>query len=106
MSIAKAERMAALKLDAKRVRLAASVFLEADRGRKINGGCDDLDVPAEFTAADKRSLVRDYHTWNGDPEEAETFEWIGFGCAFGYLSAALLKSAAEQFGTWNDGAAL
>lgn len=88
-------RDAALRLDKNRIALARAVFEEMDRGRKLDGGCDDIDMPSEFTDEDTHALVVDYHTWNGDPEEAQRFDSIGFSCAFAYLTAALLKHATE-----------
>lgn len=97
MSTTKGERHAALRLDAKRVQLARDVFGEVDNGRRINSGCDDWPYPVYLTAEDRRSLVLDYCTWNGDPSEASDTRSLPFFAIHGYLTAALLKHAAESF---------
>lgn len=90
------QKQAALKLNAKRVRLAVDVFAEVSNGRDLDGGCDDLEWPDYMSEADRRALIDDYHMWNGDPEEAAEWDSIGFSSAFAYLSEALLKFAAES----------
>ena len=90
-----AMRQAVIRLDRKRLALMRAILAELTAGRRLDSCCDDLDWPDDFTDEDKRAMLLDYHTWNGDPEEAETFDTIGFSPAFSYLTAALLKHAEE-----------
>lgn len=89
---------AALRLDAKRARLAREVFAEMRNGRDLDGGCDDWEWPKYMSKADRRALMYDYHMWNGDPEEAAGRDSLGFSSVYAYLAESLLKHAAESIG--------
>lgn len=34
-----------------------------------NRGCNDWEFPADWTQQERIAFVREYHEWNGDPEE-------------------------------------
>jgi hypothetical protein len=100
-----AEQEAAVRLTPARVRLAADIIAKTEDYRGGCNGCDDCPWPDYFTTAERRTLIVDYHTWNGDPEEATESNirhavkyGLGWGSLFGYLTEALLKVAGETTG--------
>lgn len=44
-------------------------LLELAADRYSNDGCNDHDYPESWTEDDKIQFAKDYHDWNGDPEE-------------------------------------
>ncbi len=93
----RAQRLAALRLDPKRVRLAREVIAQAEDFRGGRNGCDDYPLPDYLTAADRRALDLDMCTWNGDPSEVGECA-PGWNFLFPYLTAALLQHAAATVG--------
>lgn len=44
-------------------------FLDELSDRFRNDGCNDWDFPKNWTEEEKRKFVKEFHAWNGDPEE-------------------------------------
>ena len=84
------ERKAALRLNAIRIRVAAELVDDED-----SGGDGDWPWPEYVNKAERRALINDCSTWNGDPENAASRNELSRGFVRGYLLAALLKHARE-----------
>lgn len=55
-------------MDHKEIALAAD-FLKGYADRLGNDCCNDWDFPSDWTHDEIVQFVRDYHEFNGDPEE-------------------------------------
>ncbi len=99
----KARRLAALRLDAKRVKLAYQVIATARELRR--GGGDDMDLPDSLSDAECASLKRDMYTWNGDPENVTPGRGTSLFFVEAYLVAAILKVAEEAVAKVDSGSA-
>ncbi len=55
-------------MNAKEQKLAAKMI--NDYSDKLsNNGCNDWDFQKDWSEQEKRTFIREYHDWNGDPEE-------------------------------------
>lgn len=84
------ERKAALRLNAIRIRVAAELVDDDE-----SSGDGDWPWPEYVNKAERRALINDCSTWNGDPENAASRNELSRGFVRGYLLAALLKHARE-----------
>lgn len=84
------ERKAALRLNAIRIRVAAELVDDDE-----SSGDGDWPWPSYVPKAERRALIEDCSTWNGDPENAASRNELSRGFVRGYLLAALLKHARE-----------
>ncbi len=55
-------------MNAKEILLASSL-LSVAADEFGNHGCNDWSFPADWAREDQIAFVREYHEWNGDPEE-------------------------------------
>ena len=72
------------KLAAKMLDLASDEF--------SNHGCNDVEdsVYEGWTIEERRAFVKEFHEWNGDPEEYnENFLHLGDSTIMSFLSAKL-----------------
>ena len=73
-----------LALAAKMLELASDTF--------SNHGCNDVDenVYDGWTLEERQQFVKEFHEWNGDPEEyEETFLHLGDSTIMSFLAAKL-----------------
>ena len=73
-----------LSLAAKMLELASDNF--------SNHGCNDVDenVYDGWTSEERQQFVKEFHEWNGDPEEyEETFLHLGDSTIMSFLAAKL-----------------
>lgn len=73
-----------LALAAKMLELASEQF--------SNHGCNDVDenVYDGWTLEERQQFVKEFHEWNGDPEEyEETFLHLGDSTIMSFLAAKL-----------------
>ena len=72
-------------------KLIASSMLDEYSDRLGNDGCNDWDFPPGWTMAEKQVFVKEYHEWNGDPEEYDEKEdpYISNHCVALFLAHKL-----------------
>ena len=74
-----------LKIAAALLSLAADTF--------ANHECNDFDLHEYLTPKEALNLQKQFHTWNGDPQEAPTNEkdarWANNACLMEYLARKL-----------------
>jgi hypothetical protein len=80
-------------MDAK-LRAVAAALLDDAADSFANHGCNDFDLSRfGLTIAEMREVVRAYHRWNGDPEEAERYSDAQLNHALGDFSLMRLLAA-------------
>lgn len=57
-----------MKLSKKELALIVQ-FLDQFADELGNNGCNDWDFPEDWTEKEQKTFVKQYHAWNGDPEE-------------------------------------
>jgi hypothetical protein len=70
----------------------AAKMLELASDQFSNHGCNDVDenVYAGWTLEERQQFVKEFHEWNGDPEEyEETFLHLGDSTIMSFLAAKL-----------------
>ena len=70
----------------------AAKMLELASDQFSNHGCNDVDgnVYDGWTLEERQQFVKDFHEWNGDPEEyEETFLHLGDSTIMSFLAAKL-----------------
>jgi hypothetical protein len=79
------------KISKKELALAAKM-LELASDQFSNHGCNDVEenVYDGWTLEERQEFVKDFHKWNGDPEEyEETFLHLGDSTIMSFLAAKL-----------------
>lgn len=70
--------------------ILASKMLEEFSDILAGRGCNDFNFPDSWTEEEKEVFVRDFHVWNGDPEEFDKDNWyISNFCVAMFLSEKL-----------------
>lgn len=76
-------------------KILASKLLEAASDQMANSSCNDLteDIKKTLTEDEWRKLDREFHQWNGDPEEhtATSHKQLGDFSLASFLAHKLLK---------------
>ena len=70
----------------------AAKMLELASDQFSNHGCNDVDenVYDTWTLEERQRFVKEFHEWNGDPEEyEETFLHLGDSTIMSFLAAKL-----------------
>ena len=70
----------------------AAKMLELASDQFSNHGCNDVDenVYDGWTLEERQQFVKEFHEWNGDPEEyEETFLHLGDSTIMSFLAAKL-----------------
>jgi hypothetical protein len=83
----------------KKERMLTAALLEMAADEFGNHGCNDMDRKLldkiGFTEEEKIALGRQYHEYNGDPEEAfgtvKDFDWIHDYAWMGFMAHKLLR---------------
>jgi hypothetical protein len=72
-------------------------LLEMAANQFSNNGCNDLPVALEawFTQPEWDALNKEYHDWNGDPEEYKPGRILNHDCLWMDFMAKKLRKMAE-----------
>ena len=74
----------------------ASVMLDLLSHILSNRSCNDFDFPESWSKSDILNFVKEYHEWNGDPEEFdEEYLHLPDFCVASLLSVKLNKLIKE-----------
>lgn len=75
----------------KKHKLLAAELLKLAADEFGNHGCNDFDLPSGWSRKEKISFIKEYHKWNGDPEEFDPNNLFIADCAAMSFLAAKLK---------------
>jgi hypothetical protein len=78
----------------KKEMLLIAHLLEIASDKFSNHGCNDMDeeIMNQFTSDEKDELSKQYHDWNGDPEEfTPGLFWLGDDSLMSLFAAKLKK---------------
>lgn len=71
----------------------AATLLQLAGEHYSNHGCNDWDFPADWTMDEQRAFVREYHEYNGDPQEYDPhFLHLSDSAVMGFLAHKLRRS--------------
>lgn len=83
-------------MDNKEKLLLLSMLDEAEEALG-NRCCNDFEFPECWSEKEKIDFVKEFHDYNGDPEEFnESHLYIADFCAFGLLAHKLKKSMGDD----------
>ena len=72
-------------------------FLEEYYEELSGHGCNDWEFPSDWTKKEKRQFVKEFHEWNGDPEEYnENFLHLQDSSIMHFLSVKLIDIRDER----------
>lgn len=69
----------------KELKLTAEM-LEEYAERLGNDCCNDYCFPDDWTKAERVQFVKEFHDWNGDPEEFDGSDYISNHCVVSLLA--------------------
>ena len=78
-------------------KLIAAEMLESLSNKMADSCCNDWNFPINWSEDEKATFVREFHEWNGDPEEFDPgYLVLSDFCVASFLSSKMLDDEESK----------